>query len=130
MTNTARNNIIPMTNPTTTTRSSGSSSVNTAPGVSPDKARLLNAYQRVLGKMTSQIGWYLTELIEDGMEIDVIIHAIEETAWARNPSPRYMRCILERYRDDEIYSMSQLRADVNDFNLTKAEMRSDAEWWR
>lgn len=90
--------------------------------------RILAAYSRLFGDMPSQIGWYLTELIEDGMEIDVIINAIEETAWARKPSPRYMRCILDRYRKEEIFTMTDLRMDNRDYRLLKEE-HHEGEWW-
>lgn len=118
------------TSKTTRTRSS-SSSVHTEPGVSSenDLNRLKISYCRLLGDITANVGWYLSDLIDEGMEIDVIIHAIEETSWARHPSPRYLRCILERYRADEIYTMDDLRRDMRDREIDKAASRAEREWW-
>lgn len=114
----------------TTTASNTSTSIDTEPGVSNDrydKIRLLRTYNKVLGDMPSQVGWYLTELMEIGMEVDVIINAINETAWARHPSPRYMRCILDRYRENDILTMRDLNIDKLGFQCDKEASKD--EWW-
>lgn len=130
MTNTARNNIIPMTTTTTTS----SSSVHTQPGVSDDQLRILIAYNEILGDMPSQVGHFLTELMADGMEADVIINAINDTAWAPRPSPRYLRGILLRYQDDEINTMEDLRRNQSRRDMARRRdhyaREQELEWWR
>lgn len=126
MTNTAQSNIIPMTSNSTTT----STSRDTQPGVSRETLkRLLRAYNEILGNMTNQVGWYLNELMEQGMEVEVIINAINETGWAQRPSPRYLKCILERYRDDEIMTMDDLRRDQRLHDVHKRADEYGVQWW-
>lgn len=131
MTNTTRNNIIPMTTEATTTTSS---SVHTEPGVSCDLRRILIAYNEVLGNMPSQVGHFLSDLMAEGMEADVIINAINDTAWAARPSPRYLRGILLRYQDDEIYTMTDLRLNQSRRDVKRRSDHHDREqqleWWR
>ena len=46
-----------------------------------------------------------------GIEAEVIIYAIKQTAWAPHPSPYYMRAILDRYKMSNIRSMGEVHAD-------------------
>lgn len=112
--------------------SSTSTSINTEPGVfrnQEDLKRILREYQKLLGDMTANVGRYITELLNIGMEPDVIIAAIHETGWAMRPTPYYMRAILERYRRSGIRKIGDLADDKADFELRQDEKRERREWW-
>ena len=46
-----------------------------------------------------------------GMEKEVVLHAIELTGWAPRPSAHYLRAILRRYEDSEIYTEGDVERD-------------------
>lgn len=79
--------------------------------------------------MTANVGRYITELLNLGMEPDVIITAIHETGWARRPTPYYMRAILERYRRCGIRNIGDLADDKSDFEVQQDEKRARRDWW-
>lgn len=95
-----------------TTSTSTSTTVNTEPGVSQispmDKHVIAEAYcQTIRQNMTTQVAFYLENLLQEGMEPEVILSAIQETGWAPRPSPQYLRAILQRCRNQGIYTMTQ-----------------------
>lgn len=51
------------------------------------------------------------EYMARGMELSVILHAIELTGWAPRPSAHYLRAILRRYEDSEIYTEGDVERD-------------------
>lgn len=51
------------------------------------------------------------EYMARGMELAVILHAIELTGWAPRPSAHYLRAILRRYEDSEIYTEGDVERD-------------------
>lgn len=109
-------------------RSSTGCSGNTLPGVSQlELMQLKMAYCRCIGDLNATVAWYLENLINDGMEVPVILNAINETAWARRPSPYYMKCILERYKRDGIFTAHDLKLDQIDYATQQAEKREN--WW-
>ena len=59
--------------------------------------------------MSNVIGEYIKNLLQAGMELEVILYALDETAWAKRPSPHYMRAILQRLRGEGILTGEQLR---------------------
>lgn len=105
------------------TSSTSSTSRYTEPGVLSAEHDLMvikEAYQSCIGpEIKAAVAYYIERLLEDGMKADVIIHAIEETGWARKPSPHYMRAILERYRLRGIRTMEQLLIDAEEWQETK-----------
>lgn len=127
----AQNTGIPMTNTPTIDENpeicSNTTTVSTPPGVHElDLIQLKNAYSRLLGPMTAQVGWFFEELLTYGMEIDVIIDAIDQTGWARRPSPQYLRAILRRYKANGIRTMQQVVNNRSEFDEARDERR---EWW-
>ena len=99
--------------------SSSTSSVYTEPGVSQDYMAIKEGYCAAIGPLTAPVAWYLEGLIGDGMSPDVILNAIQETGWARRPSPQYLRAILERYKAHGIYTIPQLLHDQEEFAENK-----------
>ena len=106
--------------------SSTSSSIHTVPGVfcnADDLQAIKEAYQGCIGcNISVTIAHYIENLLANGMQPEVILNAIQETGWARRPSPQYMRAILERYRSRGIKSMEQLLYDQDEFAERK-------HWW-
>lgn len=51
------------------------------------------------------------EYMARGMELAVILHAIELTGWAPRPSAHYLRAILRRYEDNGIMNESDVERD-------------------
>lgn len=97
--------------------SSGSSTTtrNTDPGVlllNMQLEQLVRPYEDVFGRgIPSPIGQYFVRLMRAGMEPGVIASAINATAWARVPTPYYMRAILQRYLAEGIMTEAQLNHD-------------------
>lgn len=112
--------------------SSTSTSIDTQPGVfcsKEDLQQILTAYRDLLGDMTANVGWYLEGLIRWGMEPAVIVRAIQETGWARRPTPYYMRAVLERYRRCGIRTLDDLENDKAEFDVRRDEKNIRREWW-
>lgn len=120
----------PVTSSTSSRTSSSTSTtttttVHTDPGVS-SKQRILEAYRACIGdQMTAAIAHYLELVLASGMSPDVIVHAIQETGWAKRPTAYYMRAILERYRRSGIMNMSQLLHDEAEWDARQRE----EPWW-
>lgn len=51
------------------------------------------------------------EYMARGMELAVILHAIELTGWAPRPSAHYLRAILRRYEDNGIVNEADVERD-------------------
>ena len=111
---------------TTTSRTASSSSTSstttsayTLPGVSWDLAAIKESYNQVLGEMKAAVAWYIEKLLADGMEPEVVLNALQETAWARRPSPQYFRAICERYRFSGLKTMAQVLHDQQEHAQAK-----------
>lgn len=104
-----------------------SSSNYTEPGVLYDLYRIKDAYNEVLGPLNTIIGEYIDRIMKAGMETDVIINAIHETAWAKWPSPYYLRAILQRYLADGILTSAQLHHDIVERQDNTSSKRADRE---
>lgn len=116
----------PRTSTTTTsstiTSSSTGTTIDTLPGVfcnENDLQAIKQAYSSCIGELKASVAWYLENLMQWGMEPEVILNAIHETGWARRPTPHYMRAILERYKAWDIKTMAQLLHDQQEFAESK-----------
>lgn len=70
------------------------------------------AYKNALGEsIKAPVAWYIEQKYSEGMEAQVICHALEETAWARRPSPQYFRAVMERYSECGIKTRAALKHD-------------------
>ena len=102
------------TSTTSTSRNSNSSSISniihhnnnyniaTEPGVcvisAEDGERMRQSYEDNLGiRMTLVVARMIEKAVADGLTVDEIILAIEETGFAPSPSPWYLRKILENW---------------------------------
>lgn len=75
------------------------------------------------------VAQFFARLIRAGMEPGVIASAINATAWARYPTPFYMRAILQRYLAEGIMTEAQLdheRQERADFHH---ESNAEREEW-
>ena len=72
--------------------------IYTQPGVSQEWASICKAWDEIFGAggIPIPIAKWIHRLIESGMEPALVVRAIEETAWAKRPSPSYFRGILNR----------------------------------
>ena len=88
-------------------------------------------YESSIGRMTPIVGQHIERYLQAGMEIDVIEHAIAETAWARRPSANYLFAILRRYFDSEIFTFNTLMDDVARHEADKQarQARRAARWY-
>lgn len=88
-------------------------------------------YESSVGRMTPIVGQHIERYLQAGMEIDVIEHAIAETAWARRPSANYLFAILRRYFDSEIFTFDTLMDDVARHEADKQarQARRAARWY-
>ena len=88
-------------------------------------------YESSVGRMTPIVGQHIERYLQAGMEIDVIDHAIAETAWARRPSANYLFAILRRYFDSEIFTFDTLMDDVARHEADKQarQARRAARWY-
>lgn len=93
--------------------SSSTTTTSHGPGcVSPfDLEKIRLEYLQILGPLNIHKARILNMAINNGMEADVIVHAIEETAMAPNPSHYYLHAILARYIDDHILTMADVVRD-------------------
>lgn len=89
---------------------------------------IANAYFEVFGrKMLTQQLEDVTSLIVAGMDVQVIVAAIEETAAAPSPSWRYAMAILRRCAAGKITTMEAWRADKHAWNGRKASRQTALE---
>lgn len=102
-------------NSTTTTSSETSTTTSRtrAPACSEyDLSVLADEYTEVLNfPPTLAVMHFIHECLSDGMEPAAVSHAINETAWARSPSPHYLHAILSRYRRDGLMTMEAVMID-------------------
>lgn len=73
------------------------------------------------------IGAFFARLIRAGMEPAVIASAIHATAWARLPTPYYMRAILQRYLAEGIMTEVQLQHDIEEQDEKRYQQRAKIE---
>lgn len=110
--------------------SSTTTTVYTEPGVSKnplalqeDLHAIAQEYNNILGPMNMQIARFIERLLHDGMAANVILDALQETAWARRPSPQYFRAICARYYDRGILTMGALLHDRDEWENKRKP------WW-
>ena len=115
-------------NPTTTTNHNfynNNYNINTEPGVfilSPeDGARICKAYTDSIGPLNGTIANMITSFMKQGLTLDDIILAIEETAFAPRPSAAYLRAILRNWLRDGRTIARARHASQHD---------TPDEWWR
>lgn len=85
-------------------------------------------YEHMFGRgIPLPIGDYFGRLIRAGMEPAVIASAINATAWARVPTPFYMRAILQRYLADGLMTIDQLNHDMMEKDTERREQREGIE---
>lgn len=117
------------------TSSTSTTTRHTEPGVScfagknaldqeHDLKVFAKAYNDILGPMNMQIAYYVTQLCHQGMELEVILDALQQTAWARRPSPQYFRAICARRQSQGILTMAALAAEQDAW-----EARAKP-WWQ
>ena len=69
-------------------------------------------YREAVGyEMQPFVERMLIDYLGRGMELGVILHAIELTGWAPRPSAHYLRAILRRYEDNEIWTEADVERD-------------------
>ena len=118
------------------TSTNSTTTVYTDPGVFTHEVikmqleRLTPLYEQLF--QSSGIPWaiqqFFARLIRAGMEPGVIASAINDTAWARFPTPYYMRAILQRYLAEGVMTEAQLdheRQERADFHHGKNADRED-----
>lgn len=122
----------PTVTPTsTTTRTSAASSPRstsstssryTEPGVFHDLQVFKESWNRTIGPMNAAIAFFVEAMMAEGMEMGVLLNALQETSWARRPSPQYFRAIVNRYRASGLHTMEQVLLD-------QQEHEKQREWW-
>ena len=98
---------------------------NTEPGVfvlsSTDAARICKAYSDGIGQINGIVAHMIESFLQQGLTVDDIIMAIEETAFAPRPSAAYLRAILRNWvRDGRIVARARFAA----------ERDKPCDWWR
>ena len=94
------------------------------PGVlSPeDGERMREAYEDNIGRpMTLAVASMIEKALAHGLTVDEIIMAIEETGFARDPSPWYLRAILEHWAATGV-TVSKARHEIR--------ANRGVRWWR
>lgn len=94
---------------------------NTAPGVSqenkckrrplspPECEMIKEAYlQNISDTMTAAVAHLIEKAFDSGLQVDEIIMAIEETGMAKNPTPWYLKRILENWAENGV-TVSRIR---------------------
>ena len=103
---------------------------HTGPGVLPgphDLERLRQAYEEVIGRLNSIVAGEIERYLKRGMEVDLIIEAIECTAWAPNPTPYYLRAVLRRWAGQGVWTVGQHALHEADHRRLRANLMSDKE---
>lgn len=111
---------------------SGSTTTRTTdPGVlllNMQLEQLVGPYRDVFGRgIPVAVGQYFVRLMKAGMEPAVIASAINATAWARVPTPYYMRAILQRYLAEGIMTEAQLSHDRMEQDTRRHEQVDELE---
>lgn len=109
---------------TTTTKTRSRAFPENALDQEHDLRVFAKAYNDILGPMNSQIAYFVTNLCQQGMELEVILDALQQTAWARRPSPQYFRAICARRQSQGILTMAALVAEQDAW-----EARAKP-WWQ
>lgn len=77
-----------------------------------DRYDIRTLYREAVGyEMQPFVEKMCCDYILQGMEKEVVMHAIELTGWAPRPSAHYLRAILRRYEDSEIYTEGDVERD-------------------
>lgn len=77
-----------------------------------DRFDMRTLYREAVGyEMQPFVEKMCCDYILQGMEKEVVMHAIELTGWAPRPSAHYLRAILRRYEDSEIYTEGDVERD-------------------
>lgn len=99
---------------TSTSTNTRSRACTSDPIISMQIEQLTPVYKQMFGtpNIPIAIAQYFARLIRAGMEPGVIASAINATAWARVPTPYYMRAILQRYMAEGIMTEQQLQHDM------------------
>ena len=127
-----------MTNPrpererTSTSSRRSSSSTTTrehGPGcvTAHDLEIIREMYVECIGELTPPVARMIEIKLAAGMEVGVILHAIEETGWAPRPSAQYLRAILTRLHNADILTGEQLLEDQARHFNRNWEMRCERE---
>ena len=107
---------------TTTTMAHGAGCVTI-----DDLKIIRDCYVDYVGPMTAPVAKMIEMKLAAGMEVAVILHAIEETGWAPRPSAQYLRAILTRLHATDVLTMEQLMEDQQRHDKRYADMRKDRE---
>lgn len=100
---------------------------HTEPGVFPrvlskcDQQLLLEAYNDNIGQMTGVAARMIEQAFENGLEVEEIVMAIEETGLASRPSAYYLRAVLQNWAETGV-TVSRARHEVR---TNKAQ-----KWWK
>lgn len=77
-----------------------------------DRYDIRTLYREAVGyEMQPFVEKMCCDYILQGMEKEVVMHAIELTGWAPRPSAHYLRAILRRYEDSEIFTEGDVERD-------------------
>lgn len=105
-------------------------SAHVAARVDPDRKwlpeegeRILESYlENINDTMTSAVAHMIERAYQSGLSVDEIIMAIEETAFAPHPSPRYLRAVLKSWIETG-FTVSKIRhfSSQNDSRIA---------WWK
>ena len=101
--------------------------IDTDPGVcmitAEDGERIRESYEDNLGiRMTLVVARMIEQAVKDGLTVDEVILAIEETGFAPSPSPYYLRAILKHWTETGL-TISK----VNHWNRPNG---SRVTWWQ
>lgn len=87
-----------------------------------DCERIKEAYlDNISDRMTSAVAKMIEDAFKAGLTVDEIVMAIEETGFAPNPAPPYLRRILERWAISGV-TVSRIRHERTQNAATP--------WWR
>lgn len=89
---------------------------NTQPGVSQEKTlspedqeRIKEAYkENISDTITAAVAHMIENAVRSGLTVDEIIMAIEDTGFAQNPTPFYLRKILQTWAENGV-TVSRIR---------------------
>lgn len=113
------------------TGTSTSTTIAPEPGVfcSPEDLDTIREYYTdSIGPLTGAIAYYIEGKIRRGMQPGVILDAINQTGWARRPSPHYLKAILDRLEMEGVKTVQQL--DVNKMRRDRERDEANARQWR
>lgn len=95
---------------------------HTEPGVSfitaEDGERICSAYTENIGPLTASVAHMIESFVSQGLTVDNIILAIEETGFAPRPSAYYLRAILRNWARDGVTVTKARHAAVREQRST------------